>query len=175
MAERQKFEVVERFADFELRHYSASLQIETRVTGDFLSAGNRGFRPLVGFISGENQTRQKIAMTAPVIQEPKEDATHLVRFVLPEGFSERSVPMPLSDRVKVISVHEHLAAVRVFGGSWNEFRFRHEGDLLMAAITREGLEPVGELYWSRFDPPWKPGFLKRNEVAIRIRRWDLKD
>lgn len=170
MTLQQPYQVLKRFEDFELRHYPASLQIETKVSGDFLSAGNRGFRPLVGFISGENQTRQKIAMTAPVIQEPQVDATHLVRFVLPDGFSENSVPMPLSEKVKVLSVHEHLAAVRKFGGTWNEFRFRHEADLLMESIRREGLEPIGELYWSRFDPPWKPGFLKRNEVAIRIKQ-----
>jgi hypothetical protein len=43
-----------------------------------------------------------------------------------------------------------------------------EGELLRNAVKSLGYEAVGNLYWARFDPPWKPGFLKRNEALINI-------
>ncbi|MSZ19907.1 MAG: heme-binding protein, partial [Actinobacteria bacterium] len=70
--------------------------------------------------------------------------------------------------VKVIEVPAHNAAARRFSGSWNEERFESEGKALLEAVAAEGLASKGSLYFSRFDPPWKPGFLKRNEVLIQV-------
>ncbi|MFM6939754.1 MAG: heme-binding protein, partial [Rhodoluna sp.] len=65
---------------------------------------------------------------------------------------------------------EQLTGVRKFGGGWNEIRFMEEGELLRKAVIRAGFEPVGNLYWARFDPPWKPGFLKKNEALIKLKK-----
>jgi len=78
--------------------------------------------------------------------------------------------VPTNSLVTMKSVPEQLTAVRKFGGGWNESRFKAEGELLLNAVVREGFEPVGNLYWARFDPPWKPGFLKRNEVLINVKK-----
>lgn len=169
MTERAPFELIKDYGDFELRKYPTLMQIETQVTGDFLSAGNRGFQPLVRFIGGFNQKRQSIAMTAPVIQEPLAKDNHLVRFVLPAKMDKSMAPGAMDSSVKVIEVKEHLSAVRKFSGSWNQERFQKEGEKLLSSVAEAGLVSEGNLYWSRFDPPWKPGFLKQNEVAIRIK------
>ena len=168
MTERAPFQTLKDYGDFELRRYPTLMQIETTVQGDFLSAGNLGFRPLVSFISGFNKSGQKIAMTAPVIQEPLAANKHLVRFVLPSDLSKEKVPEAADGSVKVIEVREHLSAVRRFSGSWNQERFQEEGQKLLAGVKKAGLAVEGNLYWSRFDPPWKPGFLKHNEVAVKI-------
>jgi hypothetical protein len=146
------------------------MQIETEVSGDFISAGNRAFGPLVRFISGNNNARQAIAMTAPVIQESVSTGKHKVRFVMPEEMDASSTPSPADSSVSVVSVPGHLAAARKFGGSWNKDKFEKEGAKLLAEVSKAGLVPQGNLYWSRFDPPWKPGFLKHNEVLIRIKK-----
>lgn len=169
MTERQPYEVIKKFAEFEVRRYPAGMQIETQVRGDFLSAGNRGFGPLVSFISGYNKRRQKIAMTAPVIQQQVGDSLHSVRFVLPKDMNRSSTPDAIDQGVKVLEVPAHLAAARSFSGSWSRERFNKEGEILVSSLLTAGLEPIGSLYFSRFDPPWKPGFLKRNEVLIQIR------
>jgi len=169
MTQQQPYKVLTQHKGFELREYPAGIQIETTVGGDFVRAGNAGFGPLVQFISGNNKTRQSIAMTAPVIQESSGANRHMVRFVLPEDMKPGDVPDAMDPRVKVIQVPKHLAAAKRFSGSWDQDKFDSEGAKLVSELLTSGLETVGSLYSARFDPPWKPGFLKRNEVLIRVK------
>jgi hypothetical protein len=175
MTEKQPYSVLERFAEMELRDYPAGMQIETEVNGDFINAGSMGFRPLVNFISGNNKAGQAIAMTAPVIQESVTTSRHKVRFVMPEGMDPSTTPAPADSKVVAIEVPAHMAAVRKFGGSWNKEKFEKEGAKLLEEVTKAGLVTQGNLYWSRFDPPWKPGFLKHNEVLIRVEKAGSKN
>ncbi len=169
MTQQQPYTVLAQHKGFELRKYPAGIQIETTVGGDFINAGNLGFRPLVQYISGNNSARKSIAMTAPVIQESASASKHMVRFVLPEDMKPSDVPGANSSNVKVIQVPEHLAAAKRFSGSWNQDKFDLEGQKLISELLSSGLETEGNLYFARFDPPWKPGFLKRNEVLIRVK------
>ena len=170
MTQNQPYRLLKRHGEFELRDYPAGMQIETEVSGDFINAGSMGFRPLVNFISGNNKARQAIAMTAPVIQESVTTSRHKVRFVMPEEMDESNTPSPADSKVNVVRVPAHLAAARKFGGSWNKEKFEREGTKLLEEVAKAGLVPQGNLYWSRFDPPWKPGFLKHNEVLIRVKK-----
>ena len=175
MTEKQPYSVLERYPEMELRDYPAGMQIETEVKGDFINAGSIGFRPLVNFISGNNKAGQAIAMTAPVIQESVTTNRHKVRFVMPKEMGPTSTPSPADSRVVTIEVPAHLAAARKFGGSWNKEKFEKEGARLLEEVSKAGLVPEGNLYWSRFDPPWKPGFLKHNEVLIRVKKAGTKN
>ena len=170
MTEKQPYKVLKSYPELELRDYPAGMQIETEVSGDFINAGSMGFRPLINFISGNNKARQPIAMTAPVIQESVTTSRHKVRFVMPKEMDESSTPSPADSSVAVVSVPAHLAAARKFGGSWSKDKFEKEGAKLLEAVSQAGLVPQGNLYWARFDPPWKPGFLKHNEVLIQVKK-----
>lgn len=169
MTEQQPYTVISTTDGFELRHYPAYVLAQVREPGDFMPAGNRAFQPLVSYISGNNATGQKIAMTAPVIQSPLGEADHLVSFVMPADFDFESLPLPMSSRLKLLPVEAHLAAVVRFSGGWNEQRFAAKGEELLAAVKSAGLEPIGSVYWARFDPPYKPAFLRRNEALIRVK------
>jgi hypothetical protein len=39
---------------------------------------------------------------------------------------------------------------------------------LRAELERRGWEAAGAPLWARFDPPWKPAFLRRNEIVIPV-------
>ena len=173
MTEQQPYTVISSSKGIELRHYPAYVLVQVREPGDFMPAGNRAFQPLVSYISGNNATGQQIAMTAPVIQEPFGEADHLVSFVMPADFDFESMPSPVSSRLKIVPVGEHYAAAIKFSGGWNEQRFAAKGEELVSAVKSAGLEPVGSVYWARFDPPYKPAFLRRNEALIRIK--DIKE
>ena len=163
MTEQQPYSVIKVYEGFELRSYPAHVLAQVTVSGDFMSAGNMAFGPLVRYISGNS-----IAMTAPVVQEPLAGNSHLISFVMPEGMDVKSLPVPKDARVSTLQVGETTVAARKFGGGWNEAKFEDEGRKLLAAVSTAGLKTTGNLYWARFDPPWKPGFLKRNEVLIAV-------
>ena len=168
MTQKQVYSVLAAHNGFELRSYADCVLVQVVQRGDFMTAGNRGFSPLFGFISGNNANRQKIAMTAPVIQEKLSENEHVVSFVMPADFSAIDTPAPIGSSLKVTAVPAHLAAARSFRGSWNAERFEGEGELLLAAVAKAGLVAKGNLYWSRFDPPFKPGFLRHNEVLVDV-------
>ena len=163
MTEQQPYSVIKVYEGFELRAYPAHVLAQVMVSGDFMSAGNMAFGPLVRYISSNN-----IAMTAPVVQESLAGNSHLVSFVMPAGMDVKSLPVPRDSRVTTKHVGETTVAARKFGGGWNEAKFEEQGRLLLEAVQAAGLKTSGNLYWARFDPPWKPGFLKRNEVSIAL-------
>ncbi|MEM8784921.1 MAG: heme-binding protein [Pseudomonadota bacterium] len=64
------FSVVDDQKPFEVRRYDPMIVATVQVTGDRNEAANQGFRKLADYIFGNNQPADKIAMTAPVVQEP---------------------------------------------------------------------------------------------------------
>ena len=60
------FEIIKTNDVYEIRKYSDRLVIETATSNQ-----NSGFRKLFNYISGNNQTKEKINMTAPVTQVKK--------------------------------------------------------------------------------------------------------
>ena len=57
-------------ANKEIRYYDSYIVAKTTVKGEFKEAQGAAFRILAGYIFGDNEKKQKIAMTAPVVQEP---------------------------------------------------------------------------------------------------------
>lgn len=168
MTEQLPYTVLRSFPDCEIRRYSNYILVQCEEHGDFLSAGYRGFSPLFQFISGNNSMGKKIAMTAPVFQQEVTPQQHLVSFVMPQSFSMVDVPRALHSRMHIEEVEGHDVLAMKFGGSWNEIRMKNKADELLRAAAREGLAITGECFYARYDPPWKPGFLKRNEVLISL-------
>ncbi len=168
MTAQQPFRLIRKFGDIELRHYPDYILMQVEAQGDFMRAGSVAFGPLISYISGANVSGTKIAMTAPVLQESLAEKTHLVSFVLPEGIKPENVPVPRNARVSTVPVAAHDAAVLPFSGSWNAERFERKGAELLTGVIVEGLQVQGNVYFARFDPPWKPGFLKRNEALVNV-------
>ena len=190
MTEQQPYELVRRYPHFELRRYPAHVVAEVRVHATFDRAGNAAFRHLFNYIAGSNTARQKLAMTAPVIQGsgtqggsaqkiamtapvlqsgslPGNDAPadFAVAFVLPAGMTADTAPVPSNPDVKIRAVPGSLAAAVRFSGSGSKSAFEQRNDGLQAALALAGLTAVGPPRFARFDPPFKPWFLRRNEVV----------
>ena len=106
-------------------------------------------------------------MTAPVIQRDRERA-HVVTFVLPAG--TRDAPAPMDARVRVREVPEEIVAVRRYLGSTGEDAYERELALLRAALQRDGFTEAGEPRLARYDPPWTPWFMRRNEAQVPVAR-----
>ena len=181
MTEEQKYTVERKFPKFEVRRYEACVFADVTVTGDFESAGNKGFGPLIGYISGNNKTNSKIAMTAPVVQEPvskiamtspvlqqSSDQENIISFVMPAGITLDALPIPSSSKVSLREVPEQLMAVSRFSGRWTHGTCMKHVAELESNLTGAGLTPNGSPSFARFDPPWTPWFMRRNEIQIPI-------
>lgn len=190
MTRQQPYQTVQSYADFEVRRYPEHLFAEVTTAGGFEEAGNRAFRYLFAYISGENEARAKVAMTAPVVQDVASEKISMtapvlqqgieahgetgaspmfrVSFVLPEGFTIENAPRPLNQKVRLRTVPESLAAAIRFSGRWSTGSYQQHLQKLRIALRAAGLEPVGTPRFARFDPPFKPWFMRHNEIVLDL-------
>ena len=165
MTERQKFDFVKKIprSKVEIRRYHPCVIADVLVEAPYSQAANLGFRPLVTYISQNN-----IAMTAPVLQESTDSRSWIISFVMPEGMTVADLPNPQSSKVTLRTLAEQLAAVLPFTGITTTSKIQEKESELRLALTNESLTPIGTLRIARFDPPWKPGFLRYNEVILDL-------
>jgi len=168
---------------FEVRRYPVRVVAETRVTdGSFDAAGNEGFRRLAGYIFGGNRPRQRLAMTAPVgerrdnrklamtapVGERSVDGEWVVTFTMPLGENLETLPVPDDARVTLREVSATRVAVHRFSGRWTDAKYAEKTAELRAWMGAHGLVGVGEPEVNRYDPPWTPWFLRRNEIWLNL-------
>lgn len=166
--EEPAFKSVLREGDFELRDYAPYLVAETRVKAGFEDAGSIAFSRLFGFISGRNEGSQKISMTAPVRQGPADGGDQLVAFVVPSSFTRASVPQPSDPQVAIREEPARRLAVLRYSGRWTETRFREHEQRLIEWIGRHSLKATGPAIYARYNAPFVPWPLRRNEVLIPV-------
>jgi hypothetical protein len=182
--ETPEYEVLRQDDPLELRRYAGYLTANVRVTAaDYGRAMNAGFNPLADYIFGNNHASdrismtapvtagraccQRISMTAPVTAQQAEDE-YVVSFTMPSGYSMDNLPRPNNAAVSIDSVGAHLAAVARFGGRFSGSKAARALAELESWIAEQGLTAVGEPIVAQYDPPWKPGFARRNEIMIVV-------
>jgi hypothetical protein len=181
--EEPSFTTTVRDGVFEVREYPSLVAAEVVVSGTRDQAANAGFRALAAYISGGNHSRLGITMTAPVVQAPSvgqsitttapvvqtgQDGDWTVRFIMPSKYRLESLPIPNDPRVRLRSLSAARVAVIRFSGLARDRDVAEKTDLLQARIAAHHLHPVGPPELARFDPPWTPWFVRRNEVMIPV-------
>ncbi|MGD8666297.1 MAG: heme-binding protein, partial [Desulfobacterales bacterium] len=104
---------------------------------------------------------------APVTQE-KSQGQWRITFLMPAEYTMETLPRPLDELVQLKEEPGYLMATIRYSGTWSQKRFEKNKALLQAAIAKRGLTPVGQPVWARYDPPFMPWFLRRNEILIRV-------
>lgn len=169
MTERLGFQLVRSQGSFEIRDYPQHLLVSTFEIGDLASAGNQAFRRLANYIFGGNQANQAIAMTAPVLQA-KTASGYKVSFVMPAGMVYENLPSTRDQSLAFEEVQAVRYAATSFSGLASESLFEAKAKVLAKAIQSAGLEAAGPAVYARYDGPWKPFFLRHNEVLIPLKR-----
>lgn len=186
--EEPAFKVLKKDGRYELREYSPYIVAEIEVEADFTEAGNRAFRPLFRYISGENTGAEKIEMTVPVTQsavgekiemtvpvtqrEAGATGRHVVAFVLPARFTLANAPAPRDPAVRLREVPARLVAVRDFSGAWGLSDVPQYETELAAWVLQSGLRAVGRPEMARYNAPMVPWFLRRNEMLQEVTRFE---
>jgi hypothetical protein len=180
--EEATYTVIKTDDIFELREYAPQVLAEIIVDGDLEGAGNKAFRPLFRYISGDNKSRGKIAMTAPVSQEHAGEKISMtapvsqqsvqgkwaVSFMMPASYTMESLPTPDDPNIKLRQVPARRVAAVRYSGFWSEKKFLRYKLELENWITANNLKIIGDPVWARYNPPFTPWFLRRNEILIPI-------
>ena len=167
---------------FELREYAPQILAEITVDGDLEEAGNKAFRPLFRYISGDNKSRSKIAMTTPVSQEQTGERIAMtapvsqqkiqekwaVSFMMPASYTIETLPTPNDPNIKLRQVPAHRVATVRYSGFWSEDNYLLNKAKLETWIRENRFTVVGEPVWARYNPPFTPWFLRRNEILIPV-------
>ena len=183
--EKAKYTVLEKQDDFEIRQYEPQIVAETFVEGSLEDVGNVGFRRLYAYISGDNKKKQSISMTAPVNQEAgsekiamtapvsqeKKDNQWRITFLMPAEYTLETLPEPNDDRVILKEEPGRFMAAVRYSGTWSAESFEKNKALLEEYIQKHGLTKTGAAVWARYDPPFMPWFLRRNEVLIPLEKF----
>lgn len=180
--EEAKYEVVKKDNKFEIRDYAPHILAETVVEGDVKDAGNKAFKRLFRYISGDNRSHDKVAMTAPVSQQPMREKIKMtapvgqrrvqekwaVSFMMPASYTLETLPEPEDPNITLSQVSaRRMAAVR-YTGFWSEKLYLRYKLELESWIHEKGLTIVGDPIWARYNPPFTPWFLRRNEILIPV-------
>jgi hypothetical protein len=182
--EQAKYEVLESYGDFEVRDYAPMIVAEVEVSGERKEAINQGFRIIADYIFGNNAPSQKVAMTAPVIQQSAEKIAMTapviqqgvgnqwkVRFVMPANYTMDTLPKPNNDAVKLEKVPGKRFAIIRFSGMAGEESLKEKTNALNAFITQKDLKAISQPTYAFFNPPWTLPFLRRNEVMVEIAKY----
>jgi hypothetical protein len=187
--EEPKYDVITKHSDFELRQYAPLVIAETWVSGTQDEASSRGFRAIAGYIFGDNKragaASEKIAMTAPVTME-KQNASEKIamtapvtmdkqgdrwrmHFVMPSQYKLADLPIPNNPEVKLREVPEAKVAAIRFSGFAGEEKVETKTALLNEWVLKQGLTAASTPQLARYNAPWTPPFLRRNEVLMEVR------
>ncbi len=182
--EEPDYQVIRKLDEVELREYAPYVVAEVVLDASPDEAGNQAFPILAGYIFGKNKGEKKFAMTAPVTQSavpvkmemtsPVTQASVAggmqVQFVLPRSVTLESAPEPIDPRVKLRVVPAGQWAVIRYSGTWSQSNYNEHLGLLRAALDEAGVATLGEPVLARYNAPFTPWFMRRNEVWLAVRQ-----
>ncbi len=188
--EEPAFTVSQKEGDFEVRSYPALVAAQVSVTGTRDEASNAGFKLLAAYIFGGNTRKQSIAMTAPVVQAPSQtqgesekiamtapviqsgvpgqSGTWTVRFTMPSSYTLDTLPTPNDAKVQLMALPPARFAAVTFSGLAREDDVALRTAELNTYMTTHALRAAGPPALARYNPPWTPWFMRRNEVLIPL-------
>jgi effector-binding domain-containing protein len=180
--EEAQYKLISNTNTFELRDYPPQIVAETEVDGTLEDAGDKAFKRLFGYISGENRSRESISMTTPVTQKPSSEKIAMtapvgqqrttggwaLSFMMPRSYTLDALPVPNDPAVRLRQIPARRMACVRYSGTWSEKRYLQYLQELESWIVKNGFKIVGEPVWARYNSPFTPWFLRRNEILIPV-------
>ena len=160
--EEANYEIVKTNEVYEIRKYSDRLAIETATSNQ-----NSGFRKLFNYISGNNETNEKIKMTTPVTQVKKK-GNMTMQFYLPSKFNKDNVPNPSSTDVKIVNIEGGYYAVIRYSGRASDKNFIKYKEILKNELKKNNITIVGPAIKATYNGPFTLPILRRNEAMFEV-------
>ena len=168
MVETPNYEVIRKLDEVEIRKYPALFLATAKGEADL-------FGLLFNYISGANKGSSKISMTAPVITPEKIAMTSPVftdndsmSFIVPSKYTRETVPEPTDPHITITEQAAKTLAVQRFSGWGRSSTVEEKTQQLLDTLHKNNIETKGEVTLMRYNPPFTPWFLRRNEVAVEV-------
>ena len=160
--EEANYEIIEKNNIYEIRKYSDRLAIETMTSGI-----DSNFRKLFNYISGRNETQEKIKMTTPVTQVEK-NGNMSMQFYLPSKFNLENVPNPSREDVKIVNVEGGHFAVLRYSGRASDGNFLKHKKILEDELQKNNVSIVSPPIRATYDSPFTLPMNRRNEAMFKV-------
>ncbi len=165
--EQQKYSIVKEFKDFEIRFYpSATIATINSNAKTYKELSGPGFRKLAGYIFGGNETKESIAMTAPV-QMDINDTVSTMSFVMPSEYTMDELPKPNDPNVTIKTTKDEYVAVIEFGGYASDEDMKLYSEKLQSLLKENGIASYGNYRFFGYNPPYQI-IDRRNEIVIAV-------
>jgi hypothetical protein len=182
MTQEAPYEVIRTVDGVEIRRYPELLLATVSGMED-----DSSFGILFDYITGNNVKRSKLSMTAPVVSSEKLAMTvpvvssqklamtapvvsgeRFFTFVMPAGHTLETLPVPSDKRVRIHVQPARDFAVLEFSGRTRTVKVEQRIRELLDILARNRITTRGEPFLMRYNSPFTPGFMRRNEVGIEI-------
>ena len=161
--EEANYEVVTKNEVYEIRKYSDRLAVETTKSGL-----NSNFRKLFNYISGKNDSQEKIKMTTPVTQV-EINGNMSMQFYLPSKFNSENVPNPSREDVKIVNIEGGYYAVLIYSGRASDGNFLKHKEILEKELEKNNILIISPPIRATYDSPFTLPMNRRNEAMFKVK------
>jgi hypothetical protein len=164
--EQYPFTVIKKYKGFEIRSYESSLFTSVKVpSGAYNDASSRGFSILGGYIFGDNETSEKIAMTSPVVMSMEDSMTMM--FMVPKSYNKEDLPTPNKSSISFKEEPPKTVAAITFGGWANDEKIEKYKKELLKKLEEQGVEYTNSFYFLGYNAPYEM-VNRKNEVIVEL-------
>lgn len=165
--ETYPFTLVKTYDQFEIRQYEASLFTTVKLnTQGYEESSGRGFSILAGYIFGNNDRNEKIAMTSPVAMSLEDSVTMM--FMVPSALSKETLPKPGQSEIEFLEEPAKTVAAIRFKGWANDDKIKKYREELTAALDLEGIDHTNRFYYLGYNPPYEV-VNRKNEIIVELK------
>ena len=164
--ETYPYKVTKTYDSFEIRDYEPTLFTSVKLsTKNYKESSSKGFSILAGYIFGDNDRNEKIAMTSPVAMTLEDPITML--FMVPKKFEKEKLPQPNQPQIVFKKEPAKTVAAISFIGWADDDKIEHYKKKLKFALEKEEIPYTNRFYFLGYNAPYEV-FNRKNEVIVEL-------
>jgi SOUL heme-binding protein len=164
--ETYPYVIKKKYKQFEIRSYESTLFTSVKLsTKGYKNSSSKGFSILAGYIFGNNERNEKIAMTSPVSMSLEDSMTMM--FMVPKKFNKDMLPKPNQSGIEFKEEPAKTVAAISFSGWANDTKIEKYKQNLKEALDAEGIKYSNRFYFFGYNAPYEV-FNRKNEVIVEL-------
>ena len=164
--ETYPYVVKKKYQQVEIRSYETTLFTSVRLsTKGYKNSASQGFSILAGYIFGNNERNEKIAMTSPVSMSLEDTMTMM--FMVPKKFKKDMLPKPNQTGIEFKQEPAKILAAITFSGWADDTKIEKYKQDLKAVLDAEGIAYTNQFYFFGYNAPYEV-FNRKNEVIVEL-------